>query len=96
MPVIKNLVFQGGSVKGIAYPEAIKALGEQKDISKLERVAGTSAGAIMALLMALGFEHAAITKLTNFDVDSFFISTASRALQSGWHTYGRCPTSSLG
>ncbi len=89
MPMIKNLVFQGGSVKGIAYPEAIKALGEQKDLSKLERVAGTSAGAIMALLMALGFEHAAITKLmSEFDFRALLddpeggVKTSDKVLKS--------------
>ena len=51
----KNLVFEGGGVKGIAYAGALKVL-EDKDILKdIENVAGTSAGAITSALVALNF-----------------------------------------
>lgn len=53
----RNAVFQGGSVKGIAYPAAIEQL-EKKEkgfIENLERVGGASAGAITALLIGLGY-----------------------------------------
>ncbi len=52
---IHNLVFAGGSVKGIAYVGAFDVLAQQRDINQLRRVAGTSAGSIFALLVALGF-----------------------------------------
>ncbi|WP_058535378.1 patatin-like phospholipase family protein [Legionella saoudiensis] len=48
--LITNLVFQGGSVKGIAYVGAMDRL----DMSKIKRVAGTSAGSITAGLLAVG------------------------------------------
>lgn len=53
----RNLVFQGGSVRGLACPGALRTLIEQ-DICRLEdiqRVGGTSAGAINALLVGLGY-----------------------------------------
>jgi len=53
----RNLVFQGGSVRGLAYPGALRAL-EEQDICRLkdiQRVGGTSAGAINALLVGLGY-----------------------------------------
>ena len=50
-----NLVFQGGGVKGIAYAGALQVLEEQEILPGVERVAGTSAGAITATLVALGY-----------------------------------------
>jgi len=55
---IRNLVFQGGGVKGIAYVGALQKIsatcgGEYLD--DVLRVGGASAGAINALLVGLGF-----------------------------------------
>ena len=52
---IKNLVFQGGGSKGIAYIPVIKYLEEKQILDSVERVAGASAGAITAALIALGY-----------------------------------------
>ena len=51
---IENLVFQGGSVKGIAYLGAIKRCLDEKyfSLNDIERVGGSSAGAITALLIS--------------------------------------------
>jgi len=51
----KNLVFEGGGVKGIAYIGAMQVLQEKGILSAIQRVGGTSAGAINAALFALGF-----------------------------------------
>mgnify|MGYP003484396654 CR=1 FL=1 len=51
--MIVDGVFSGGGIKGFAYVGAIQAL-EEKGI-KFERVAGTSAGAILATFIAAGF-----------------------------------------
>lgn len=54
--VIQNLVFQGGSVRGLTYLGALQAMNENGfDFSSIKRVAGTSAGAINALLLSLGY-----------------------------------------
>lgn len=50
----RNLVFEGGGVKGIAFAGAIEVLERQGILSGIRRVAGTSAGAITATLLALG------------------------------------------
>lgn len=49
----ENLVFQGGGVKGIAYVGALGVLEQQGILERIERVAGTSAGAITATLLAV-------------------------------------------
>ena len=56
MPIsqFRNLVFEGGGVKGIAYAGAIQVLEQNQILPNIVRVAGTSAGAITATLLALG------------------------------------------
>ena len=51
----KNLVFEGGGVKGIAYVGALEVLEREGILKNIERVAGTSAGAMVAVLVALGY-----------------------------------------
>ena len=51
----KNLIFEGGGVKGIAYVGAIRELENRQIMKNIKRVGGTSAGAINAVLLALGY-----------------------------------------
>ena len=53
--VFRNLVFEGGGVKGIAYVGALDVLIDKGIISNIQRIGGTSAGAINAILLGLGF-----------------------------------------
>ena len=50
----KNLVFEGGGVKGIAYVGALQELKNRGILQKIKRVGGTSAGAINAVLLSIG------------------------------------------
>ena len=50
----KNLVFSGGGVRGIAYLGALEMLDEYGIIENIQRVAGTSAGAITATTISFG------------------------------------------
>ena len=61
----KNLVFEGGGVKGIAYAGAVSALEAANLMDQIEAVAGTSAGAITATLVALRYNAKEITDLVN-------------------------------
>lgn len=54
----KNLVFEGGGVKGAAYVGALQVLEQKGILANVERVGGTSAGAINAVLIGLGFSIA--------------------------------------
>jgi NTE family protein len=51
----RNLVFEGGGVKGIAYAGAMEVLEKKGIMEKITRVGGTSAGAINALLLGLNY-----------------------------------------
>lgn len=58
-----NLVFKGGGVKGLAYLGAIKSLHQKNLLQSVERIAGTSAGAITATLLAINFPVDELTQL---------------------------------
>ncbi len=69
---IKNLVFQGGGVKGIAYAGALLELERQSVLGGVVNVAGTSAGAITAALLAVGATASELeVTLRNTDFTSF-------------------------
>ena len=49
----RNLVFKGGGIRGIAYLGAVEELERLGIMEKIERVAGSSVGAIAALMVSL-------------------------------------------
>ena len=51
----KNLVFEGGGVRGIGYVGALEVLDNEGILKNIKRVAGTSAGAMVAVLIGLGY-----------------------------------------
>lgn len=68
----ENLVFKGGGPKGFAYLGAYRELHERGVLREVRRVAGTSAGAITATLIALGYTPAELeTVMTETDFNSF-------------------------
>jgi NTE family protein len=93
MSQFRNLVFEGGGVKGIAYAGALKVLEEENILPDIKRVSGTSAGAITATLLALGAKSADIadivghTSFRKFMDDSFgVIRDVNRLLtEYGWY-----------
>lgn len=56
VPPIRGLVFEGGSVKGAAFAGAIMYLQENKLLENVSHLAGSSAGAIIATALAIGFQ----------------------------------------
>ncbi len=89
----KNLVFEGAGIRGVAYVGAIRELEKQNILADIERVGGTSAGAIAALTVALRYTSTEIekiiydTKLQKFnDGKFFFIGGISRINRNfGWY-----------
>ncbi len=77
---IENLVFEGGGIKGIAYAGALKALETHGVLSNVKRVAGTSTGAIMALLVSL--------KLTANTIHDIIDSIDTESVKDGWSPLG--------
>lgn len=56
-PKYKNLVFSGGSIRGICHVGALQRLVDEKlvEIKKIKAIAGVSAGCLFAVLLVLGF-----------------------------------------
>ncbi|MBI9013874.1 MAG: patatin-like phospholipase family protein [Clostridiales bacterium] len=89
----RNYVFEGGGVKGLAYVGALKVLQAKGIDQQIERVAGASAGAICALLVALNYTSQEIQDIlwdldfNNFmDDDWGIIRDTNRLLEDyGWY-----------
>ena len=56
----RNLVFEGGGVKGIAYIGALQEMERRAILTDIRRIGGTSAGAITAVLVAFNYSLAEI------------------------------------
>lgn len=68
----KNLVFEGGGVKGIAYVGALSVLEREGILKNIKRVGGTSAGSITALLVGLNYNLEDMKKeLENMNMRAF-------------------------
>lgn len=59
----ESLVFEGGGMKGIAFTEVPKVLEDFHILSHIKSVAGTSAGSIISLLIALRYSPKSIKKI---------------------------------
>lgn len=90
---IRNLVFEGGGVWGIAYEGALLELEERGLLSDVRRVGGASAGAITAALLAVGYtptELGVVLRESSFkefkDDDFGFGRDTARLLgEYGWY-----------
>ena len=89
----RNLVFEGGGVKGIAYVGAMEVLETKGILSNIARVGGTSAGAINALLVGLNYTPAETKEiLSRLDFRNFLddewgvVRDTSRLINEyGWY-----------
>jgi len=77
----KNLVLEGGGIRGLAYPGAIKVLEEKGIILNVEKVAGSSAGAITALMIGLDYN--------SHEMDSVFRSLKIQQFNDGKNIFGK-------
>jgi len=92
-PAIKNLVFEGAGIRGIAFCGAVQGMESKKMMDAIERVGGTSSGAIVALTISLGYSGKEIENIiskTNFkkfnDGGFFFIGGINRLKKYfGWY-----------
>jgi len=89
----RNLVFEGGGVKGIAYVGALQKLEERGILADVVRVGGTSAGAITAILVGLNYSLAETERILRgldfkmFMDDSWGVVRDSKRLldEFGWY-----------
>ncbi len=72
---------EGGGIRGLAYPGVIQVLEKKEIIKNIEIVAGTSAGAITALMLGLGY--------TSYEIDSVFQSLKIQRFNDGKNIFGK-------
>jgi len=89
----KYLVLKGGGIRGIAYAGALKVLEEKKITDGIERVAGTSVGAIVGTLFSVGYSAGQIEEImfeqdiaAFNDGEGYFIGGQKRLRKKyGWY-----------
>ena len=89
----RNLVLKGGGIRGIAYGGALQELEQRGVLVGIRRVGGTSAGAIQAALLAVGYPPDSIVAVINSlpvqrlnDGRFIFLGGGSRLWrQFGWY-----------
>ena len=80
----KNLVLEGGGVRGLAYTGALQVLEENGVLKNIENIAGSSAGAIAGLMVALNYNSREIDSVLNklkigdFNDGKFFVGKIRR------------------
>ena len=90
---IKNIVFEGAGIRGIAYCGAIHELENRGMLPLIEKVGGTSAGAITALCVSLGYSSDEIagllysTNFSKFNDGKFFFAGGINRMNKyfGWY-----------
>ncbi|MEY3398192.1 MAG: hypothetical protein RL220_786 [Bacteroidota bacterium] len=72
---VRHLVFEGAGIRGIAYCGVVKAIEQYGLSDSLQSVAGTSAGAMTALMLSLGY--------TSDEMEKVISSTAFERFNDG-------------
>lgn len=89
-PLLRCLVLEGGGMKGAAYAGALKVLEKYGLLKDIEFIAGSSAGAIAALIIGLGYEVEEANKiLSDLPVDSFLESGKAWSITPDFFTKGK-------
>ncbi|XP_066265652.1 uncharacterized protein [Branchiostoma lanceolatum] len=70
----ENLVFEGGGARGVAYVGTLRVLETAGILPRIKRVAGVSAGAITATLVALGLECHEVAEQASVEIGNILIS----------------------
>ncbi|XP_021350464.1 uncharacterized protein LOC110448514 isoform X2 [Mizuhopecten yessoensis] len=72
----ENLVFEGGGNKGLAYCGVVRVLEEIGAFPKVKRLAGASAGAMTAALLAVGYNSYEIEEFLSQDLSHYFLDAS--------------------
>lgn len=89
----KNLVFEGAGIRGIAYTGAVEGLEKAGVLQGIEKYGGTSAGAVIAMTLALGYDAEEIrdllqeTEFQKFNDGNFLGFGGMRRMKNryGWY-----------
>jgi len=80
--VYKNIALEGGGVRGVAYAGVVKVLEQKGILEEIEKVAGSSAGAIAGLMISVGYNA--------IEMDSILMDLAIEKFNDGnWGALGK-------
>lgn len=79
-----NLVLEGGGPKGLVYVGAIRTIESNNLIYEIENVAGSSAGAITALMLAIGYNSYQIENIVRGLDFSKFTDVSDKECEEGF------------
>jgi NTE family protein len=77
--MIENLAIKGGGIKGVAYVGALEELDKANLFQSIKRVSGTSAGALMASMICVGY--------TVTQIKALMMSIEFKMFESGWNPF---------
>eukprot|EP00058_Branchiostoma_floridae_P009056 XP_002594544.1 hypothetical protein BRAFLDRAFT_104465 [Branchiostoma floridae] len=88
----ENLVVEGGGARGVAYIGSLRVLESTGIIKNIKRVAGVSAGSMLATFVALGLRSAEVAEVTGLDLSEIaaeggFLQTLKKPFNLYWR-YG--------
>jgi len=84
-----NLVFEGGGIRGLVYAGVIEVLEDEGYMNQVKKVAGTSVGAITALMVSLDYKSEEISKIISKTKFQQFNEIGIHRLNShyGWYQH---------
>ncbi|HLB33819.1 MAG TPA: patatin-like phospholipase family protein [Chthoniobacterales bacterium] len=89
-PYAENMVLSGGGVKGVGYVGAYRAMEGAGTLSHLRRVAGSSAGAVPATLVASGMDAEALQNASErFSYLKILVGQSKDSLIGQGETFGK-------
>jgi NTE family protein len=77
----KNLALEGGGVRGLAYAGALEVIEQKNILTNIEKVAGSSAGAIAGVMISLGYNAE--------EIDSILQTLKIQEFNDGKNIFGK-------
>lgn len=94
--MIDTLIIGGGGIKGFCFLGALDELNNYHDLKKIDKMIGSSVGAIIVLLLSLGYTPSQIFKvLLNYDFKEFSLDINEETIDNIINHFGFTDTDKI-